>query len=221
MSLFEIRPKLLAQGKHKRMRNRNSKKLYTYWNNLRGERPAPDRREIEPSDIREILGDTFILEFDCKYGNISFRLAGTRLCNLYGKELKGEGFLSLWREEDNMGIYDMVNSVFETSSPCLISYVGVTESNKTFECEMLLFPLFNGSNSAFRILGASFQLNTDRRGLSEPIVINHLKESRVLDIQELDKTPPLTPAILAPTGNSNVNLKQVHHLTVIEGGIKS
>lgn len=202
------------------MRNRNSKKLFTYWNNLRGDRKAPDRKEIEPSDIRELLGDTFILEIDERFGNISFRLAGTRLCNLYGKELKGEGFLSLWREEDNMNILDVVNSVFQDSTPCLISYVGVTPSSRTFECEMLLFPLLNGSDNASRILGATFQLNSENRMLNEPIMVNHLKEARVLDAEQLAKAPPLTPVMLQASTHSAAGSRRVHHLTVIEGGIK-
>ncbi len=44
------------------MRFENSKQLYSYWLNLKGDRKAPDRSEIEPSDIRSLLGDTFILE---------------------------------------------------------------------------------------------------------------------------------------------------------------
>ena len=203
------------------MRNRNSKKLFTYWNNLRGTRPAPDRREIEPSDIRELLGDTFILELDRKYGNISFRLAGTRLCNTYGRELKGEGFLSMWREEDNMRVYDAVNHVFESPTPCVISYIGITASNKTIECEMLLFPLLNGSDSATRILGASFQLNSANRLIFETIVVNHVKDVRLLNVEKLAKSPPLTPVMLEPVEHSKSNRRQVFHLTVIEGGIKS
>ena len=70
--------------------------LFHYWDRLRSGRPAPQRAEIEPSDIKTLLADTFILERDTR-GEAIFRLAGTRLCAMYGRELKGFLFPSLWR----------------------------------------------------------------------------------------------------------------------------
>jgi hypothetical protein len=68
--------------------------LFQYWNRLRGGRPVPLRSEIEPADIKRLLADTFILEADGRDEAI-FRLAGTRLCAVYGRELKGFAFPSL------------------------------------------------------------------------------------------------------------------------------
>ena len=73
--------------------------LFQYWNRLRAGRPAPKRTEIEPADIKTLLADTFILERDTR-GEAVFRLAGTRLCASYGRELKGFAFASLWQEKD-------------------------------------------------------------------------------------------------------------------------
>ena len=73
--------------------------LFQYWNRLRDGRPAPKRTEIEPADIKTLLADTFILEKDAR-GEAVFRLAGTRLCAIYGRELKGFAFASLWKEKD-------------------------------------------------------------------------------------------------------------------------
>ena len=39
----------------------STKTLYTYWNTIRGSRSAPDRRDIDPTRIREALAYTFIL----------------------------------------------------------------------------------------------------------------------------------------------------------------
>ena len=60
--------------------------LFQYWNRLRDGRPAPRRTEVEPADIKTLLADTFILEKDTR-GEAVFRLAGTRLCAIYGREL--------------------------------------------------------------------------------------------------------------------------------------
>ena len=44
------------------MKHATSRELYDYWDRLRRGQPAPHRGDIEPSDIRRILADTFILE---------------------------------------------------------------------------------------------------------------------------------------------------------------
>ena len=77
------------------MKHAASRELYAYWDERRGQRPAPERADIEPGAIRAALSDTFILELDAADGH-SFRLAGTRVCALFGRELKGESFIDLW-----------------------------------------------------------------------------------------------------------------------------
>ena len=86
--------------------------LFQYWNRLRDGRPAPKRTEIEPADIKTLLADTFILEKDAR-GEAVFRLAGTRLCATYGRELKGFAFASLWQEKDQRMIARLAHSAFD------------------------------------------------------------------------------------------------------------
>ncbi|MGB9364875.1 MAG: PAS domain-containing protein, partial [Xanthobacteraceae bacterium] len=66
------------------MKQASSRELFGYWAARRGARAAPERGEIEPSAIRRALGDVFILEFDRRSGH-PFRLAGTRVCALFGR----------------------------------------------------------------------------------------------------------------------------------------
>ena len=77
------------------MKHAASRELYAYWQEKRGTRPAPERTEIEPGAIRGVLADAFILALDRGSGH-PIRLAGTRLCALFGREIKGESFLDLW-----------------------------------------------------------------------------------------------------------------------------
>ena len=92
------------------MKHAATRELYDYWQRLRGVRPAPDRTEIEPSDLRRSLGDTCILEVDAR-NESRFRLAGTRVCALYGRELKGKDFLSLWRGKDRDAVATLLAAV--------------------------------------------------------------------------------------------------------------
>src|SRR5580698_895928 len=88
------------------MKHPASRRLYAYWDELRGKRPAPERAEIEPGAIRQILSEAFIAALNPVAG-YPFRLAGTRVCALFCRELKGESFLSLWDEASKRSIRDL------------------------------------------------------------------------------------------------------------------
>src|SRR5690606_24764284 len=82
-----------------RMKNDTSRVLFHYWNAIRGTRRAPRRFEIEPARISRILPEAFILE-QRDVDTYRFRIAGTRLCELFGMELRGHNFLELWEDGD-------------------------------------------------------------------------------------------------------------------------
>lgn len=201
------------------MRHENTKKLFDYWNSLRQGRPAPDRREIEPSDIRDILGETFILETDPVYGNVNFRLAGTRLCDLYGMELKGLGFLSLWREVDNMKVYSRARNVFDNTLPCVLSYDFVSEDNQKSEYEMVLFPLLNGRHNALRILGAAFPIIPPGRTGPGRFKVNHLRHAREFNPDQVTNPALFQASRPVPREKPTMPGRKIAHLTVIDGGI--
>src|SRR5262245_27176033 len=93
-----------------RMKHVSTRVLFAYWDGLRRERAAPERGEIEPGAIRHILADTFILDL-AEPGSAVFRLAGTRLCALFGGEMKGQDFAALWRRQAGSDIDHMIATV--------------------------------------------------------------------------------------------------------------
>ena len=60
------------------MQQKTLQTLYSYWNEVRAGRLAPQRLEIEPSRIAGILSETFMLE-RIDAASYQYRLAGTRL----------------------------------------------------------------------------------------------------------------------------------------------
>ncbi len=69
------------------MKHPSSREFFAYWDAKRGDARAPDRSEIEPGAVRELLGDIFVLSYDNEAG-YPFRVAGTRVCALLGRDLK-------------------------------------------------------------------------------------------------------------------------------------
>src|SRR5690349_17524903 len=77
------------------MRHLVSRALFAHWNDRRGTRALPERTEIDPTAILAFLGDTFILEA-APGEDPRFRVAGARVCALFGRELKNESFITFW-----------------------------------------------------------------------------------------------------------------------------
>jgi hypothetical protein len=122
------------------MKHAASRELYAYWEEKRGTRSAPERAEIEPGAIRGVLSDAFMLAVDRDAGH-PVRLAGTRVCALFGRELKGESFLDLW----GVGSRSVVGSLLAIlADECTGTVAGVTAQNASgdpIDLELLLLPL--------------------------------------------------------------------------------
>ena len=138
-----------------KMKHPSNRELFEYWNERRGERLAPERADIEPAAIRQVLGDTFVIEAN-GIENHLFRLAGTRLCALFGRELKAESFTRLWQRSGQTAIRELIAVVMEEKVGIVASVTGATSDDTLapVSLEMLLLPLAYQSRSEARVLGA-------------------------------------------------------------------
>ena len=130
------------------MKHAASRELYAYWQKRRGDPPAPERAEIEPGPIRQVLSDVFILALDRGAAH-PFRLAGTRICALFGRELKGGSFLELWDSASGPIVSDLLAILEEEQIGTVAGVAGQMPNGDRVELELLLLPLAaTGPNSA-------------------------------------------------------------------------
>lgn len=135
------------------MKNPSTRLVFDYWDTLRGERSAPERGEIEPGALRHALADTFVLENE-PIGPV-FRLAGTRLCALFGRELRGRAFAALWPEVEAQGdTRRLVQTVMDETAGAVAGLSAQTENGASIHLELLLLPLRYRGRTHARILGA-------------------------------------------------------------------
>ena len=135
------------------MKQASSRELYGYWLARRGTRSAPERGEIEPSAIRRSLGDVFILEFDRQTGH-PFRLAGTRVCALFGRELKNEPFLNSFEAAHRVAVADLLEIVAGEATGVIASASARTPEGWAQDVELLLLPLAHRGDTHARLIGA-------------------------------------------------------------------
>ncbi len=122
------------------MKHATSRVLYDYWNRVRGARAAPERSEMKPDAIRKILGDVFILETGGPDPH-QVRLAGTQICTLLGRELRGRSFAEPFADDEQAEIYSLLDSSVRTATPVIAGVIGETEDKRLLGLELLLLPL--------------------------------------------------------------------------------
>jgi hypothetical protein len=137
------------------MRHAVTKELFAYWSRLKASRLVPDRLEIDPSAIRTILADTFIVEMDREFA-FPIRFSGTRLNALWLQEQKEKSFLDWWRIEDRRNVLRMLLIVIDGMTPVVGDVWAHSSEGNPLALELLLLPLRHSDRKYSRLLGSLF-----------------------------------------------------------------
>jgi hypothetical protein len=134
------------------MKHPSTRAVFGYWDDLRGERSAPERGDIEPGALRHVLQDTFVLE-NGPVGPV-FRLAGTRICAMFGGELKGRPFVALWPDVQAQGdIRRLTATVMDEAAGAVAGFTAETARGHHLTLELLLLPLRHRGRTHARMMG--------------------------------------------------------------------
>lgn len=134
------------------MNDAESSILFTYWDRLRAGRPAPDRSEIDPRDIAPILGSTFILEGD-RSGSLSYRLAGSRICAIFGREMKGAGFLDAFTDTGRSAAIRALRDALSANAGLSMSLTGTSTAGRSMALDATVLPLVHRGRIGARMIG--------------------------------------------------------------------
>jgi hypothetical protein len=171
------------------MKHASTRAVFEYWNRKRGQRAAPDRADIDPADIRHVLGDTFMLAADF-VDDIRFRLAGTRVCALFTREIKGEAFNARWSASSSAQIAELLAALTDEKIGAVAGIAGRTEDASEAELELLLLPLAYARQARVRALGVLVPLTPPFWLGERPIVELELKTVRHVDGRQPDTGAP-------------------------------
>jgi hypothetical protein len=134
------------------MKHPSTREFFAYWNDKRGDARAPDRSEIEPGAVRQLLGDTFVLSYDAAAG-YPFRVAGTRVCALLGCDLKNRGFSTLFAPDARREVENIIAVVAEETVPAIAGITATTQDGSPAHLELLLLPFNARANAPLSLTG--------------------------------------------------------------------
>lgn len=168
------------------MKHKNSHLLVGYWSRLRKGRDVPDQTDIDPRQLKRLLSYTFIL--DCEQPSRPvYRLAGTALCERFGFELRGTGFLAHWESQSGPALASLLKRALQMRQPVCLTSIAATIDNGMVELETVLTPVSFNGGAPRRFFGLVQTLSDPTPLLGRAIAYERLIASQL--VQEDEKLP--------------------------------
>ncbi len=179
------------------MKHKNSHLLVGYWSRLRKDRDVPDQTDIDPRAVKRMLSHIFILDA-INPARPTYRLAGTSLCERFGMELKGVGFLTHWDGQSGTALASLLRQSMKTCQPVCMSSIGASTDCGMVEMETIILPISFNGGEASRFLGMT-QILSDATPLGgRPVAFQRLIASQLVrendPLPSLNIPPPPPPA---------------------------
>ncbi|WP_421791213.1 PAS domain-containing protein [Hyphobacterium sp.] len=155
------------------MMHAHARTLMSYWDSRRRDDAVPARADIAASDLRDLLGNLFMLQRHDASHHV-FRLAGTKLCELHQRELRDQNFLSFWRGYDREQVRLLLESVLANAAPGGAHLTAHSLNGDKLEVELVVTPIASASGKVDRLLGLYQPLQKPDRFAQRPIVRHDL-----------------------------------------------
>lgn len=137
-------------GRPERMKNPLLAGLLAHWQELRQGRIAPERSEVDPNAISDVLAHAFILE-PMQDGAPRIRIAGMALCDLLGMELRGMPATALFSDSARPEFLRLCGGMFDHPT---VTEVTLSAAGHDIPADLLMLPLADAEGRIARILGA-------------------------------------------------------------------
>jgi len=131
-----------------------SRTLFRFWETTRGEMAAAKKQDLDLKKIAKILPNLCILERDPDRPVYKWRLAGTGICRLWGKEVTGRDVLEGWEDFEKQTMASSFDMVMATLQPCVARFKAVNEHGLEVGVEFIACPIQDSKTGAIQILGA-------------------------------------------------------------------
>ena len=190
------------------MKHKNSHLLVGYWSRIRNGSDVPDQTDIDPRAIKRLLPFVFILDAENPARPI-YRLAGTSLCERFGFELKGTGFLAHWESQSSAALASLLQQALWLKQPVCLTSIGASAECGMVEIETVLAPIKFGESGPTRFLGMIQVLSDVSLLRGRPIAFQRLAASQLISeeeprpAQQPPQQPPMPPPPPPPVYRSH------------------
>ncbi|MBJ7535018.1 PAS domain-containing protein [Rhodomicrobium vannielii ATCC 17100] len=132
---------------------REQQELYGYWRACAQSRPLPSRFDIDPIAIPHLLSGLSLLDCGEDLESLRYRLAGTRVGEIYGAEITGRAVFDIGFQHKRDYWRTVYRSVIEDQLPMQGTVRGPAAGREHLLLIWLRLPLSGLSGKVERILG--------------------------------------------------------------------
>lgn len=134
------------------MKQVSTRSLFHQWNVCRGSQAAPERTQFDLAACDDVLGDAFVLNGD-SLGTLRLGFAGTRLCNLFGTDLRGQQWPGVWEPDARSELADFIRFAIDEQVGT-VAGVGARTAFGTQWLELVILPFMPVAGVPARMIGA-------------------------------------------------------------------
>ncbi|MGO8919805.1 MAG: PAS domain-containing protein [Stellaceae bacterium] len=127
---------------------------FDYWQAKRAGRGMPQRRDIEPVELRDVLPHLQITEAIGGGHRFRYRLIGTAIVEAFGAEFTGKYVDELVSGERDSFVHACYRAVCASRRPAFVRSKYVTTRNIDLTANRVLLPLSEDGEAVNQILGA-------------------------------------------------------------------
>jgi hypothetical protein len=144
-------------------------RLHRYWLQQTRHGALPQRRDIDPADIPDLLPTLLLMDVDSTHQRFRFRLVGTRMAEVFGQDPTGKRLEHDGSNRDTPTLLPPLHRVVATAQP--VACIGrlAWDNGAAVDSEWLFLPLGSGDPEVTMILaGADFFSATLQYPQGEP-----------------------------------------------------
>ena len=132
--------------------------LYAHWQAVRGDRPAPARRDIDPAAIVTVLPNIAIFDVEESPRRYRIRLMGTRNVSWYGADPTGCCLDELDIGNGGAEFCALLDQVVDLAVPGHMTGEYTRQEGQHLRYERLFMPLSNDRRRIDMLIGAVYRL---------------------------------------------------------------
>lgn len=187
-----------------------SRRLFCYWERIRGEASAPPRTHIDLKEIKRIVSWLAVIERPAASPDYGWRLAGTGICRLWGRELTGRPVLENWPVSERQTMTRAFDGVVTLLQPFVARFAARCTAGEEVGIELLALPVYPDARQRPQILASLMPFREPRWSGEQRLTAFRLSSLRVIWTEPL---PGEETRALLPEGRPQGFLR------VINGGL--
>jgi hypothetical protein len=192
-----------------------SRQLFRYWETLRAEKAYPRREDVDFAAIKAVMPDLVIIERDHLRKSFRYRLAGSRVCALFGMNLTATDVFAAWDHFETDVIRRHLEIALTRFQPAVIRMRLTTDRDQQLAAELVVLPVQMQNSNRVQLIGGMFPFRPVTALGHSVIAARELVSARVIWTEHQGTLPAQPEQVFPSAGDRPIS----RNFRLIDGGL--